>query len=300
MAKSTKVTTHLRLDEVLKILLAGGDYEDIRQYAAVKGWKVSERQLRRYMQQAYERLADATQQNLKSLMGRHLMQRRGLYARALKANDIRTALMVLKDEAELQGLYPAVKIAASKAEEVYPHSYESGPPLSRKERFIKHLQAEATGDTEQLRLIEQVTPIATYRFQDILMPKTLLCTCALMHIAELLDHASMLFMATFEATRTPEKFDAWNFIAECHAYRYRIETDAWNIFTQELGVDGDWLVKANHRGSALELLGERICELAPTYERMVDLFESEGEDPQKLVTAKASAREWRDLINQAL
>lgn len=104
MAKCNKVTALQRTDDVLKILLAGGEYEDIKQYAASKGWKISERQIRRYMQLAYERLADATNQNLKSLMGRHLMQRRGLYARALKTNDVRTALLVLKDEAMLQGL----------------------------------------------------------------------------------------------------------------------------------------------------------------------------------------------------
>jgi hypothetical protein len=100
-----QVTALQRTDDVLKILLAGGEYEDIKQYATTKGWKISERSIRRYMQLAYERLADATNQNLKSLMGRHLMQRRGLYARALKTNDVRTALLVLKDEAMLQGLW---------------------------------------------------------------------------------------------------------------------------------------------------------------------------------------------------
>jgi hypothetical protein len=37
---------------------------------------------------------------------RHLAQRRNLYAKALLAGDVRTAAAVLKDEAELLGLYP--------------------------------------------------------------------------------------------------------------------------------------------------------------------------------------------------
>jgi hypothetical protein len=299
MAKSNKVTALLRLEEVLKILLAGGEYEDIRQYGAAKGWNVSERQIRRYIQQAYERLADATNQNLKSLMGRHLMQRRGLYARAIKGNDIRTALMVLKDEAELQGLYPALKIAASK-EELYPHSYESGPPLSRKERFLKHVQAEIHGDTEQLRLLEQVTPFEMYRFADTLIPRTMLNMCALIHTAELLDHVAMLYMATLEDIRNPEETETWEFIAECHGYRYRVEVDAWEIFTNELGIDGLALMKANHKGSALDLFGDRIYELAPTREDVIEMFEARGEDPAKLPTPHASAREWQDLLNQAI
>jgi hypothetical protein len=300
MAKCNKVTALQRTDDVLKILLAGGEYEDIRQYAATKGWKISERQIRRYMQLAYERLADATNQNLKSLMGRHLMQRRGLYARALKTNDVRSALLVLKDEAMLQGLYPAMKISTSAHEELYPHSYESGPPLSRKERFIRHLAAESKNDTEELRLIEQVTPHATYHFPDTLLPRTMLNTCALMHIAELLDYMASVFMATIEYTRKPEKQDTWNFIAECHAYRFRIETDAWDIFTKEFGIDGDWLMKANHRGLVLEFCAGRIYDMAPTYEQMVAAFEEEGEDPRKLPTAEASAREWKSLLRKAL
>ena len=39
------------------------------------------------------------------------MQRRALYTRCLKSSDYRTALGVLRDEGELQGLYPAKKIA---------------------------------------------------------------------------------------------------------------------------------------------------------------------------------------------
>src|SRR5262249_18034132 len=42
----------------------------------------------------------------KQALRRHLAQRRNLYARALNKGDERTALAVLADLAELQGLYP--------------------------------------------------------------------------------------------------------------------------------------------------------------------------------------------------
>lgn len=214
-----------------------------------------QRQLRRYLQRACGRLADATQQNLKSLMGRHLMQRRGLYARALKTNDVRTALLVLKDEALLEGLYPATKIAASANEELYPHNYESGPPLSREERFERLLAATDREDQVELRLLEQVTPIRTLRIPDTMLPKLMLDMCALMYVGEQLDHASMVFLASIESARDPSR-EAWSLIADVHGYRFKIGMAGWQLFTDSLGVDGIKLVKANHFGSALELCSD--------------------------------------------
>ncbi len=113
MAKSDKATTSRRVQDVLRVMLAGGEFNEIRQFASDQGWQVSERQLRRYIETANTQLAEAAQRDRGQLLGRHLMQRRALYARCLKANDLRTALQVLRDEAELFGLYPPTKIAAT-------------------------------------------------------------------------------------------------------------------------------------------------------------------------------------------
>jgi hypothetical protein len=48
----------------------------------------------------------------KKLLRRHLAQRRTLYARAVNNGELRTALAVARDEAELLGLYPARQIKA--------------------------------------------------------------------------------------------------------------------------------------------------------------------------------------------
>ena len=70
------------------------------------------------------------------------MQRRALYARAIKTNDIRTALSVLKDEAALEGLYPPTKVAPTTPDGKHPYLGASGPPLSKEERLRRLLAAD--------------------------------------------------------------------------------------------------------------------------------------------------------------
>ena len=95
------------------MLLDGAEFAEIRQFASDSGWNVTDRQLWRYQRAAYRKVVKITERDRVGILGRHLMQRRSLYARALKANDLRTALQVLRDEAELQGLYPKKDQAAN-------------------------------------------------------------------------------------------------------------------------------------------------------------------------------------------
>ena len=106
MPKSGKATINRRVQEVSRLLLAGAEFAEIRQYASDHGWRISDRQVHRYMAAAYEGLATTTDRTRKQLLGRHLMQRRALYARALKSGDLKTALQILRDEADLEALYP--------------------------------------------------------------------------------------------------------------------------------------------------------------------------------------------------
>jgi hypothetical protein len=103
--KATKAEIQQRVEEILQIRLAGAEFWDIRQYAAEKGWQVSDRQLWRYIRQADQLLARVLEKDRDKLLNRHLAQRRALLAKAMSIADYRTALAVLKDEAELQGLY---------------------------------------------------------------------------------------------------------------------------------------------------------------------------------------------------
>src|SRR5262245_15773253 len=120
--KATTAIIRLRVEDVLRIRLDGAEGWDVRQYVAEKEqageqpWKVeeggkplSERQIRRYVEQADRLLEESCRTSRKKLLRRHLARRRALYARAVNSGDLRTALAALRDEAELLGLYPAAE-----------------------------------------------------------------------------------------------------------------------------------------------------------------------------------------------
>jgi hypothetical protein len=99
--------------------LDGARHWDVRRYVAEKEaageppWKVedggkplSERQIRRYIDQADERIAEGCRSSRKRLMRNHVAYRHNLYARAVNKGDERTALAVLDSLAKLQGLFP--------------------------------------------------------------------------------------------------------------------------------------------------------------------------------------------------
>jgi hypothetical protein len=111
LMKSTKKTVRQRVEEILSLRLLGANATDIRRHAEKKGWNVSDRQLQRYSAEADELLAASVERDRDRLMAYHFAARRALYARAMAAGDLSTARLVLRDEAELEGLYPPKKIA---------------------------------------------------------------------------------------------------------------------------------------------------------------------------------------------
>jgi hypothetical protein len=113
MSKSSKAIVTQRVDDVKRLLVVGAESSDIRKFALAHEWGLSDRQLQRYTKIAYRQMAKAASRDYRQLLGLHLSKRRALYARCVKANENRTALQVLRDEAALQGLYPATKIAHS-------------------------------------------------------------------------------------------------------------------------------------------------------------------------------------------
>jgi hypothetical protein len=110
--KATKAEVAKRVEEILQIRLSGAEFADIRQYAAENGWNVSDRQLRRYIQDSDALMAEGFERDRDKLFVRHVAQRRALFARTMQIGDYRTALAVAKDEADLQGLYDRLKPSA--------------------------------------------------------------------------------------------------------------------------------------------------------------------------------------------
>jgi hypothetical protein len=112
--KATKAEVARRVEAVFELRLGGAGFADIRQYASaptdregkqLEPWDVSDRQLWRYIDAADKLCQERYDARAGHLLARHLLRRERLYAHALEVGDYRTALAVLKDEAELEGHY---------------------------------------------------------------------------------------------------------------------------------------------------------------------------------------------------
>ncbi len=69
-------------------------------------WGIEERQVREYIHKADELLVERLDKKRKPVIARHIAQRQALFARAVNAADLRTALAILDSECKLRGLYP--------------------------------------------------------------------------------------------------------------------------------------------------------------------------------------------------
>jgi hypothetical protein len=124
-----KALMRRRVEEILRIRLDGAEWWDCCEFVREKeqeegsAWylaegdkPLSDASLRRYLAKADNLIAESCRASRKKLFRRHLAQRRNLYAKAVHAGDIRTASGILRDEAELEGLYPPKKIAPTNPE----------------------------------------------------------------------------------------------------------------------------------------------------------------------------------------
>jgi hypothetical protein len=118
--KATAATIQARVEDILRIRLDGAQPWDVREYVRARekegaepwaipagGKPLSDSQLRRYGQRADELVRDSCRANRGKLLREHIAQRRSLYARAVNAGDIRTALAVLDSLAKLLALFPS-------------------------------------------------------------------------------------------------------------------------------------------------------------------------------------------------
>jgi hypothetical protein len=117
--KASVVLTERRVGEMLRIRLDGAERWDIVDYIRSKeceagsAWELkagasplSEAMIWKLLERADALIHESHSRNRKQLFRRHLAQRRNLYAKAVLAGDLRTALACVKDEAEMLGLYP--------------------------------------------------------------------------------------------------------------------------------------------------------------------------------------------------
>ena len=95
-----------RVDEVIRFRMDGMQLHDLIDHAAQQTppWNVSERQLARYIEQADDLISKRVDKSRKRIIGLHLARRDALFARAVNAADLRTALAILDSKARLEGL----------------------------------------------------------------------------------------------------------------------------------------------------------------------------------------------------
>ena len=99
--KVDKLTKERRVEAVYRLILDGWTPEQIFQNTSE--WGVTERQKRHYINEADRRMKALAEADRETHFARHIAARREL---ARNAKTGRDKLAVLKDEAELLGLYP--------------------------------------------------------------------------------------------------------------------------------------------------------------------------------------------------
>ena len=104
MVKATKAQIIERIQAVKALLLDNASRGDILDLCATK-FGVGESQTNEYTGRAREEIAAETEAVSLASIKWHILQRMNLYRRLNGSDQLRDALAVLKDLAELQGLY---------------------------------------------------------------------------------------------------------------------------------------------------------------------------------------------------
>jgi hypothetical protein len=158
VSQATALRTQRRVDELLRIRLDGAEFWDVREYVREKEneegspWELAEgasplsdSQIWRLIAKADDAIQASHSRSRRRLVRHHLAQRRNLYAKALLAGDVRTALACKRDEAELLGLYPAKRAevtgkggGAIQTSNTHEHK-QPAPPSAAVLALLEHL-----------------------------------------------------------------------------------------------------------------------------------------------------------------
>src|SRR5712692_3956832 len=86
--KASRTTVAHRVEAVEQIIILGGQFSDLREYAKSEKWNVSESKLYRYQQRAFENFLASTEKDKDRLFAQHLRQLKEIYKRAMEGNDL--------------------------------------------------------------------------------------------------------------------------------------------------------------------------------------------------------------------
>ena len=112
MSKATKSIIENRLTKLQELLLMGYSRKAIVQYSA-NNWDIKTRQTDDYIQQVTKELSSSSLCERQEKRIFAIKQRELILAKSYVKGDYRTALMILKDIAELENLYSFSKLEES-------------------------------------------------------------------------------------------------------------------------------------------------------------------------------------------
>ena len=102
--RSNKAEIEDRVLYISQLLLEGKRTKEICRIASEK-WKISRRQVERYITSSYKNLHKEFEKRRKRILDYHIALRMNLYRIAYEQENYRFCLTTLKDVAKLEGLY---------------------------------------------------------------------------------------------------------------------------------------------------------------------------------------------------
>jgi hypothetical protein len=316
VAKAEKTTVEKRVQDVARLICVGADFPDIQRFAEAHHWNISERQLRRYTEKAHEQFRKLTEQDRQQLLGRHLAQRKSIFAQAMKSGDHRTALQALKDEATLEGFYSPQEmerqVRGERMRQYLAPSRETNE--TRRSRTVRLLMAQAKHDNKEEKLVGEETPRVLYEVPDTTFPLQMLHTMALIYANEQLEYAGLVANARGMVLQSSEATEGehalfWLKVILIYSYMFKVGREGWELFCNQIEIDGELLVGENYQGVLLEMLGDNVVGLAPSAEevRKVVFEEVDGECREEsaeaanrtVITAESKAKAWRMMFIRA-
>jgi hypothetical protein len=102
--RSDKIEFYNRIRSIQEWILAGVPVSDIYMNIS-RNWNVCDRQAKRYVKEARVLFIEQCHSEIEEKKAFHIAARMKLYETALKNKDVKNSLAVLKDIAELEGLY---------------------------------------------------------------------------------------------------------------------------------------------------------------------------------------------------
>jgi len=107
--RSNKAEIEDRVLYISQLLLEGKRTKEICRIASEK-WKISRRQVERYITSSYKNLHKEFEKRRKRILDYHIALRMNLYRIAYEQKNYPICLQILKDLARLEGLYDDIEI----------------------------------------------------------------------------------------------------------------------------------------------------------------------------------------------